>query len=246
MAASALRRRVGAFSRVSDLLDVGANLALVAIAVESVNKFDDIFKLPKPILYLAAAYVIFVGWRTLLIVRRRRIHDHEQRESICRIFHWLYREMFSATADRRFTLFVIDPYDPKHIIPKVRFRPGHRELIAEFTSKARYLSGEGCTGRAWEQTGKLVLTPLPKFQNRDEFTAHYVNKLRIDRETVDLLSNYMVHVQAIYSYGFLDHKGDLLGIASIDVQGEPNGIDLDQAEKMIRALGPVLEAFEHP
>jgi hypothetical protein len=66
--------------------------------------------------------------------------------------------------------------------------------------------------------------------------------MTISRETIGGLSDYMLFVR-VYSYGFVDHRGNLLGIASIDVQGEPKQLDLAQAEKMVRALGPVLEAF---
>jgi hypothetical protein len=115
--------------------------------------------------------------------------------------------------------------------------------MAEVNSCARYRSGEGSTGRAWDHTGKLIYKEFPEFHNREAFTAYYANELKISHETIAGLSDYMLYVQAIYSYGFVDHRGNLLGIASIDVQGEPKQLDLAQAEKMVRALGPVLEAF---
>jgi hypothetical protein len=109
--------------------------------------------------------------------------------------------MFPNQPDRRFTLFVRDPLDLEYIVPKVRYRLGHRELVVK--SKARYQSGEGSTGRAWDHPNKLIFTPLSKFSNRDQFTAYYVNELKIPRELVDSLSSYMVGVEGIYSYGFL-------------------------------------------
>jgi hypothetical protein len=224
-----------------DLLDVFANIALVAIAIGSVNKVGDIPKLPKVILYPAIAYVIFTVVRLVLAVSSRKARDHGQRESVCQVFHWLYQQMFENQPDRRFTLFVRDPFEPTCIVPKVRYRHGHRELFAR--SGARYRAGEGSTGRAWEHTGRVILSRLPPFTNRDQFIEHYVNVLKIRRETVEKLSDYMIGVQSIYSYGFLDHKGDLLGVVSIDVRGEANPLDLDLATKMVGALEPMLQAF---
>lgn len=155
----------------TDLLDLLANIALVVIVLERIKAFSDIPALPKPILYSAGGYVALTGWRYVRTVQSRRARDYEQRESVCQVFHWLYDEMFPSQPDRRFTLFVKDPLHPEYIVPKVRYRPGHRE--PNVRSKARYRSGEGVTGRAWEHANKLIFTPFPKFSNRDEFTTYY-------------------------------------------------------------------------
>ena len=229
------------YFHLTDFLDLLANIALVVVVIERLNALSDVPQLPKPVLYSAGAYVFLTIWRYARILRSRRERDREQRESVCHLFHWLYDEMFPTEPDRRFTLFVKDPLDPDYIIPKIRYRRGHREPVAK--SRARYRSGEGATGRAWDHANKLIFTPLRKFANRDEFTAYYVNELKIPRKTVDNLSEYMVRVEGIYSYGFLDNKGDLVGIVSIDMQGDAKELDLDQAERMIGALRALLEAF---
>jgi hypothetical protein len=228
-------------------LGIAANLALIVVTVESIDPrhvdFRNLLALPRLILYPAVAYVGLTIWRFILFVRTRSARDAEFRRSVCQIFQWLYAEMFGDEPDRRFTLFVRDPLDPESIIPKVRFRLGHPEHVAEFKSKARYRSGEGSTGRAWEHPRRLIYTELPKFSNRAAFDAYYVNDLKIAEDIVAHLSDFMVRVQAIYSYGFVDHLGNLLGVVSIDVQGEAEKLDLDPAETMVRALSPVLEAF---
>jgi hypothetical protein len=244
--AAPFRRTLSTYLRLSDVLDILANLALVFITVESVNAVGDVFKLPKPILYAAAGYVIFTIWRFGLVVRARGARDHAFREAVCQVFHWLYREMFASQADRRFTLFVIDPLDSESLIPKVRYSPGSRTLMAEFKSSARYCRGEGSTGRAWEDPGSLLFNEFPQFGSREEFEAYYVSRLKIQRDTVRGLSSYMVNVRGIYSYGFMDARGDLLGVLSIDVQGDARRLDADPVEKLVRALGAVLEAHSVP
>lgn len=238
-----IRRWIRACLRISDILDLFANIALVIIAVESIEIPAGLFHVPTIILVCGGGYILATVVRFILIVRSRKQRDVEFRNTVCQLFHWFYKEMFSNASGRRFTLFAVDPLDSIHIIPKVRYSPGHPELNAELYSRARYRSGEGCTGHAWDNAGQLVLMVLPNFSNRDEFVNYYANTIKIARNVIEGLSDYMVKVRGIYSYGFHDHRGALLGVLSIDVQGEPESLDCDEAAKLIRALGPVLEAF---
>jgi hypothetical protein len=150
--------------------------------------------------------------------------------------------MFPSQPDRRLTLFVVDPLYSNFVIPKVRYSLGQRVLTAEFRSNARYQRGEGATGRAWENPDSLVFNDFPQFVGREEFETHYVGRLRIPRDTVKALSDYMVRVRGIWSYAFTDYKGDLLGILSIDIQGDDTQLNADSVKKLIQALGAVLEA----
>lgn len=179
------------------------------------------------------------------MIRSRRHRDHEKRETVCQLFHWFYDEVFQGMPDRRFTLFVLDPLDKRSIIPIVRYSRGHRDLMCEWHSKAQYQRNEGCTGRAWERAEKLIKSDIRPFANRQDFEACYLDELKISKATVQGLSDYMVQVRRIYSYGFLDHKGELLGVVSIDVKDFDHELDQDKAETVVHALGPVLEAFSN-
>ena len=91
---TSIYRWLYAHLRLVDIFDLIANLALVFIAVESVNRVGDIFKLPKLILYPAGAYFVVTILRFAFTFYFRRARDYEQRESVCQVFHWLYEKMF--------------------------------------------------------------------------------------------------------------------------------------------------------
>ena len=91
-----IRRRSRIYFRSADVLDLLANLALAVIAAASVNGFRDAFKLPKPLLVCAAAYVVFTICRFIMVVGARAAMDHELRRTVCRVFHLTYEEMFDS------------------------------------------------------------------------------------------------------------------------------------------------------
>jgi len=91
-----IRRRLRIYFRSADVLDLLANLALVVIAAASLNTLHDAFKLPKPLLACAAAYILFTICRFIMVVRARAAMDYELRRTICRVFHLTYEEMFDS------------------------------------------------------------------------------------------------------------------------------------------------------
>ena len=99
----AARTRPRLFFQSADLLDLFANLALVILAIESVNTFRDAFKLPKPILCCAVAYLALTIARLIMLVRARSVLDFELRRSVCQVFHRLYEEMFGSTPMEQWT-----------------------------------------------------------------------------------------------------------------------------------------------
>ncbi len=236
------RRFSRLYLRFSDVLEGVANLCLLIIALNTLSAA------PVIGLLFGMVYVFATGWRYVLTLRRRRVRDATERKTVGQLLNWFYDQMFGRTPGRRLTLFAIDPLDPQYIIPRVRYAPGHADHNAERGSRARYRRGEGFTGRAWDKPGELMYELLPAFPNRTEFTRYYVEQLRMAPETVERISDYMVAVRGIYSYGFRDHEGHLLGIVSIDVQGPPDnteGLPLNEVERMLKALGGVLEAFSY-
>lgn len=192
-----------------------------------------------------------IAWLGFTIVRlyyawtKRQSDDATERRALCQMFHWVYASLFDEEPGKRLTLFMIDPLDGSRIIPMVRFEPGRPDPQAELNSQARYRRGEGFTGRAWERPGELLFQALPAFADREAFRLYYVETLKIAEEVVKDLSPYMVGVRGIYSYGFKDHTGAMLGVLSVDCDtDEPPGTGRD-IKNMLKLVGSVLEAFSY-
>ena len=196
------------------------------------------------ILVLGPAWILVVIPRVVLLARRRRLAESTKRQTIVQVFRWIYEQVFGNTPGRRLTLFMLDPLDENEIVPKVRYQPGSPQLRPERTSRARYRRGEGFTGEAWASTGDLIFRPLPRFATRQEFRTYYIDQLKIRPTVVDGLSDYMERVESIYSYGFCDQGGALLGVLSIDVQGTDLPlISGGDVRHMLALVGSLLEAF---
>ena len=88
-------------------------------------------------------------------------------------------------------------------------------------SKAKYKRGESVTGKTWERehAGKdLFFVWFPEFRGRQEFENYYRETLQIPVDVVDGISDYMIRVQAIFSYAFLGVGKQLLSVLSLDLQ----------------------------
>src|SRR5207249_5618371 len=128
---------------------------------------------------------------------------------------------FKGDYRTRFTLFVPAPRKSDYIIPWYRhFQGAVDDPVTEASrSKARYRRGEGATGKAWEQAGREVLvSSFPVFDTRQQFETFYIDRMHVDSQVVRELSQYMVGVQTIFSYGFVSSNHRTLGVLSLDLQ----------------------------
>lgn len=237
------RRWVRIYFRRTDLLDALANLCLIVVALAGYHELKKAAE--RRLLFGGAVlYVFFTAWRIIRVARRRRARDATERDTILQLFHRTYAEAFGIAPDRRLTLFVVDPENEHELMPLVRYELGKQWPVAETISHARYHRGEGFTGRAWQEPSNVLFQQLPDFPDRTAFEKYYTNTLKIRPDVVRALSEYMVNVRSIYSYGFLDFKGGLLGVLSVDVKHATETRLRDAELKvMIEALGSVLEAF---
>jgi hypothetical protein len=213
-------------------------------------------------LLLGGGYAITAITHFGLSLRARRAVDYGQGEVIWTLFSYINEQLFMADHRTRFTLFVPALRKPDYIIPWYRYREGGTGPIPEARrSKARYRRGEGETGKAWDQAGRLLVRSFPAFETPQEFRTHYIDVLKIDPGIVNDLSPYMHQVQTILSYGFVGKNRRSLGVLSLDLQAPitktedgrylfptPDGdhqaeLDWSKMELLLKSLQMVLETF---
>jgi hypothetical protein len=218
----------------------------------------------RPVLsvVLGGTYAVTVIVHFLLSLQARRALDYGQGEVIWTLFSCINEQLFIGDHRTRFTLFVQAPGKRKYIIPWYRYRDGGDGPITEARqSRARYRRGEGETGAAWDQAGRLLVRTFPVFKTQQEFCTHYIDVLKIDAAVVHDLSSYMQGVQTILSYGFIGKNRRSLGVLSLDLQAPmtktsdgryffptPDGanqIELDwtRMELLLKSVQMVLETF---
>jgi hypothetical protein len=252
------RRRLWTFRYLEwrDVLPVIQAMLAVGLAVNGYST--------RPVLsvvlggsYACAALIYFS-----LGLRARRALDHGQGEVIWTLFACMNEQLFMGDHRTRFTLFIPAPGRPDYIIPWYRYRDkGSGPILEAQRSCARYRRGEGETGKAWDQAGRVLIRTFPAFQTRQEFKGHYIDVLKVDPAVVDDLSDYMIGVQTILSYGFVGNNRRLLGVLSLDLQAPmsktvegrhffptPEGdgqteLDWSRMELLLRSVQMVLETF---
>ena len=139
-------------------------------------------------------------------------------------FGTLNGQSFNGSNRTRFTLFRQPTPDAAYITPWYRYHASmhdpHQPIDAAHKSQVRYRYGESMTGKTWARAGRdLFFMWLPDFEHdRRRFTAYYQDVLGISSQVVDTISDYMIQVQAILSYGFEDPNRNLLSVLSLDLQ----------------------------
>lgn len=218
-------------------LDGINSVVAITIAVLAYSEY------PRTAYALGGLFVIILSSRIYLVVKRRRSRYYTEKKVIHDFFYYMNNKMFDGAAGHRFTLFIIDPVNSNFITPYVRFEVGGTNAIeAAERSKARYLKGIGYTGMAWEKTKFYLSHPFPDFNSREQFEDYYINILKIPKDIVEDISNYMVKVKHIFCYGLVDKRDQFLGVLSLDSLSiwEKNPESLAE---MLSLLELLLESF---
>ena len=182
---------------------------------------------------------------------------------VCGVFNAINKAVFDDDHLSRFTLFLPSPSHPDRIVPWCRFFKGCSDPFVEAQrSKASYQRGEGYTGMAWKDPETFLTALFPRFESRADFTQYYSERLGLANEVIQDISDYMVNVQTIITYGFIDCQGMITGVLSLDVQrliGEINteqsplgrkvtteifGIEVQQLRPFIAVLNILLESLQ--
>lgn len=216
---------------------------------------------PQLTAILGTLYTMVVAGIVVITIRNRRAKDQIQGEVLWGLFALINKEVFKADHRTRFTLFRQDSFQRDYITPWYRYFKGGLGPIEEASrSKARYRRGEGMTGKAWAEAGRsLLLVGFPHFASREEFEAHYVNKLGISKDTVRDLTDHMMKVRTMFCYAFVGHGDRTLGVLSLDFEAplviqprpsfpspddsHPILIDNSQLQLLLRSVHNVLESF---
>lgn len=239
--------------------DLAQFVMAIATGVLAINTYS-----VKPQITIVAGG-IYILVLILIAIKRfklRETQDNVQAQVLWGLFSHMNKEIFKDDPHTRFTLFIESPVSPKsYIVPWYRYHKGASNPVNEAKgSRARYARGEGITGQAWDKVGDLLFSTFPVFNSRSEFESYYIDKMKVDGNTVRELSQYMERVQTIFTYGFTDFRGKLLGVLSLDLpkpiytleDGDgntrlfANDIEID-ARAMALILGSirnVLESFD--
>jgi hypothetical protein len=244
-----------------DMLPLLGTCLAIVLAVNSYSSY--------PILSIicGVSYLIVATSHFVLGLRARRALDYGRGEVVGTLFAFINQHVFGGDHRTRFTLFVPAPGKPEYIIPWYRYREGGNGPVDEARrSRARYRRDEGETGRAWAQAGRKVLcSSFPPFKTKQEFQTFYIDQMKVDADVARELSDYMVGVRTMFSYGCVGANHRILGVLSVDFQAEltetkadqktkysfpsPDGddhveLDWDRLELLIKSVQNVLECFE--
>lgn len=190
-------------------------LMFVAAGVLAVNSYTT-----EPEVSLAAGivYLLSLAVYWFIVINSREARDYVQGEVVWDLFNQLNQQAFHDEDRTRFTLFKPAPLRRNEIIPWYRFEKSGSNAIEEaHDSRVHYKRGEGYTGRAWAKPNKLICGLLPHFDTREQMSDFYANSLEIRRSVVNEISEHMEQVQTVFSYGFVNHRNQLLGVLSLDV-----------------------------
>jgi hypothetical protein len=183
---------------------------------------------PLVTLGMGLFFLTFLVFDIMEKVLHRKPKDFAQAEILRDAFDQMNRDLFDNGSTARFTLFRPSPFRPNVIVAFYRYRKGVNDLIAEAgKSRVAYAKGEGFTGSAWEYAGNdLLWSSFPIFDSRKDLEEHYSKMLGVDEDTVREISDHMLKVRTILSYGLIGTQGQFLGVISIDL-AEPIHIDQD-------------------
>lgn len=213
----------------------------------------------EAVIILGGVYFVTLLLLSLQTIRGRAARDRVQADVLWGLFSHMNKEIFRDDSGTRFTLFIPSPLRRRsdYLVPWYRYRKGAQDPITEAQkSKARYRRGEGFTGQAWEQAGSyLFYGSFPFFPSRTEFEKYYKSKLEIEPDTVHEISDFMIKVRTIFTYGFTDSTGKLLGVLSLDMQRplegsgsstfriDPVELNTHDMALIVRSIKSVLESF---
>lgn len=239
-----------------DCLPVAGAVLAALLAINSYSLH------PTLSIVLGLLYIVVIGVHFGLGVRARRALDVGRGELLGTLFAFINEQVFGGDHRTRFTLFVPAPGRPDYIIPWYRYREGGSDPISEARrSRARYRRNEGETGKAWAEAGRKVLvSAFPRFNNKQEFTRFYVTEMKVSPTVVQDLSDYMVEVQAMFSYGCVGSNHRTMGVLSLDLQAplsktdrgysfpSPDGdtqveLDFSRLELLFQSVQNMLEGF---
>lgn len=193
------------------------------------------------------------------VFRGRQARDRALSIVLHGFFEHLSNEVFRDDPNVRITLFRPACFNGDYIVAWYRHCKQDGDLIgAALRSRAKYRMNEGFTGAAWAQGAwKLTCCSFPDFGgSRESFETYYIKDLGIPKETVRNLSNTMVNVRTILSYGLHSKADEFLGVLSIDLQ-TPIEVDPEIAQprvgssyvysdsliQTLRSINAVLEGF---
>lgn len=203
-----LKRRL--YSR--DLLNLAAVITAVFLAAQG--------KDPHVAIPLLLTYLGFTFWRWVLVFLSRESKNLLLALVVAGLFESINRAMFNNSSHTRFTLFQELP-GTSRIIPTCRYRRGGGDPLKEAErSRCSYDNHEGITGQVWASAeDDTDIQILPDFQNRRSLMeAYYIDELKVSRQTVRAISDFMINVSAILSYRALDARQHALGLISIDIR----------------------------
>jgi hypothetical protein len=185
-------------------------------------------------------YLVFFLLIGADVVRGRQAKDAGQAEVVRALLAQMNRECFSDDAAARFTLFRPSPFAQERLVAWYRYRKGSDDLVSQaLRSRVSYKKDEGFTGAAWSRPGQLVCAILPAFSSREEFERHYVEELNVSPDTVKSISDTMLNVRSILTYGFQGSEGKFLGVLSIDLVSP---IDATPPDNFLEIRGKYLYA----
>jgi hypothetical protein len=176
---------------------------------------------PVAVALLASFYALTLIVRGGIVLRRKIGKKHLEVRIIHKFFHYMNQKLFNNLPGYRFTLFTVDPVNSNYITPYIRFQIGGRDGLTDAEkSKAHYSQGMSYTGIAWQHPRQCHRHVFPLFADREEFAFYYVNTLKVPREVVKHISDYMIEVRQIFCYGFVDASDQFMGVLSIDSDTE--------------------------
>lgn len=200
-----------------DLLSLGATL--VAIVISALGKNKSI------VLPLLCAFLMFTIWRFWITFKSRDAKIVLLAETAGGLFRFMNKTLFGDAHTTRFTLFQLSGGTLR---PVARYFKGCTDVVQEAeSSSCAYRIGEGITGSAWRSDGEQFdIQTLPPFERRRTLMdAYYIDTLKIPKDVVRNISDYMVDVRAILSYPLRDSHGKSLGLISIDIRDSELMID---------------------
>jgi hypothetical protein len=199
-------------------------LDFVDLLLASIAGFISVVGKPDPAKELLYIYLaIFVG-KMAYSIKTRETSSSQRADIATGLLAFINRELFQDSAATRLTIFRRAPFRPTHIIPWTRFRVGGDGGRKEaYKSRARWIKGEGITGRVWQKPSLdlaiQIIPQVPKGE-RNLLRVLYEGRYGVSPETFQALSDYMSDVRCIISYAFLDERKQFLNLLSVDITAE--------------------------
>jgi len=235
-------RRLKAAANRTAVLELAQTVILLAIAffLSLVMPHDPVhstfFYASIPLLFTVA----LLKWRSAY---SNKIHrERLQRAQVHAILAHIATEVLCG-ARGRITWFrprsTNPSYPNNYVVPFSRYDP--LNPTPDPRSRAYYPFNVSYTGLAAANPNKVIVCEFPSFDgDRSLMEKHYSERLLIPHRFLSRISNYMLNVRAIVSYGLeLEYpKRMFLGVLSIDLLDPP-----DQAQLEHRLAKPEFRVF---